>query len=41
VSAPRFVDAFKKRVHKTIPRAREGPKQPIIRFCAATLGRTT
>jgi len=32
VSTQRFVDAFKKRAHKTIPRAREGPTQPIIRL---------
>jgi hypothetical protein len=34
----RFVDAFKKRAHKTIPRAREGPTRAIIRLlCGYTL----
>jgi len=38
VSTQRFVDAFKKRAHKTIPRAREGPTRAIIRLlCGYTL----
>jgi hypothetical protein len=35
VSTQRFVDAFKKRAHKTIPRARRDPRSESFAYYAA------